>query len=197
MAKSQAEKAQSRERILSVASRRFRDAGLEGIGVAELMAEAGLTHGGFYGHFDSRDARVTAALARALEENEAEKDKTERHGRAGLIDYVEGYLTPEHRDGPGTGCAVGALVGDVARADDDTRALFSTRFARYLAWVEALLERHGQQGREEAAFVLSTLVGALTLSRAVSDPELSKLILSGARKQIKAHIKALPAPGQA
>lgn len=193
MAKSQAEKAQSRERILAVASRRFREDGLEGIGVAELMAEAGLTHGGFYGHFGSRDQLVTAALARALDENEAEKDKKERHGRAGLIDYVEGYLTPEHRDGPGTGCAVGALVGDLARADSETRALFSTRFARYLAWIEALLERHGQHGREEAAFVLSTLVGALTLSRAVSDPELSKLILSGARKQIKAHLEGLPA----
>src|SRR5436190_4685108 len=121
MGHSQAEKARSRERILAEASQQIRRDGLESVSVGALMKSVGLTHGGFYGHFESRSALLAEALERALLEGEA---KAQASGpRQGFPGIVRSYLSRAHRDGRDNGCAVAALVSDVARADDESRAV--------------------------------------------------------------------------
>jgi TetR/AcrR family transcriptional repressor of nem operon len=187
MAKSQAEKAVSRKLILDSASRKFREAGLQGVSVGDLMSAAGLTHGGFYGHFATRDELILKALMQALDGNESAR--AVHSGRSGALDYVRGHLTMEHCADPGRGCAVAALAGDVARAGRDVRHLFTERLDRYINWMADLLGGHGKQTRAQAASMISTLVGALVLSRASNDPKLSKLILDGARNQLESLIR--------
>jgi len=177
---SRTEKAQSRERVLKAAARRLRETGPERLGVADIMREAGLTHGGFYGHFASRDALVTAALARAFEHGRARSARAAgRHGERTLKSVVEGYLSPAHRDGPGSGCAIAALAADVARGDDAAnRALLTHAVEQAAESMGALADS------SDGLAVISTLVGALILARAVDQPALSNAILAAARAAI-------------
>ena len=125
---SQAEKAQSRERIVSAAARQIRAGGLDSVSIAELMKTAKLTRGGFYGHFPSRSALIAAALDRALTEGEA-KSVPATSGKVAptLKSILNRYLSPAHRDDAGGGCAVSALAGDVGRADAEVRAIMAPR----------------------------------------------------------------------
>src|SRR5437868_7121159 len=108
--------AASRERILAAASRLFRERGLDGIGVADLMQDAGLTHGGFYGHFSSKEELMAEACANALGKSVQRWAKlAEREGARALEALLESYLSKEHRDNPGRGCALATLGADVAR----------------------------------------------------------------------------------
>ena len=111
MGYSKSDKAETHARIVSVAAKRFRELGLEGIGVADVMKEAGVTVGGFYKHFDSRDELVVEALATAFQDLDHWEEHTDT-----LTKLLENYLSEEHRDAPGTGCALGALVGVMSRA---------------------------------------------------------------------------------
>ena len=180
MGYSKSDKAETHSRIVKVAAKRFRERGLEGIGVADVMKEAGVTVGGFYKHFGSRDELVVEALATAFKDLDVWEEHT-----ADMVQLLQNYLTEAHRDAPGTGCAMAALLGDVTRASKSARALYTERVKRSAAFTSALLpssQRGDKRGR--ALLILSALLGALNLSRAVSDPNLSREILHGVRDEL-------------
>ena len=166
----------TRERIVAIAAARFRRDGVAATGIAPIMEEAGLTHGGFYAHFESKEALVRESLDAALAQTRA---RQERAGAAGLSGRIEHYLSPAHRDAPAQGCAVAALVAEIARHPEATRALLTARleaiFARYESLLPAGLPAAARRGRAIAIFAL--LLGTLQLARAVSDPALSSQIL--------------------
>lgn len=187
MGHSREEKAQSRERILAAGARRIREAGLDGVSVAELMKAANLTHGGFYGHFGSRDALVQAALDRALLDGEAAATSGVRgRGERTVKSIVNGYLSPAHRDNPGEGCAIAALAADAARASPEIRSLMSSKLERYFSGMSSAF---GEDERADdfAVGTWSAMVGAVVLSRVFADdPERSDRILAQARRSILA-----------
>jgi TetR/AcrR family transcriptional regulator, transcriptional repressor for nem operon len=185
MGHSQAEKAENRERILAEASRQVRRDGLESVSVGTLMKSVGLTHGGFYGHFESRSALLAEALERALLEGEA-KAKVQRSDRPQSFgNIVRSYLSRAHRDGRESGCAIAALASDVARAGASSREVMTDYIETFIASVTEALG-----GDEEGAIVaVSAMVGALALSRVVTDPARSDAFL----KAVRDHLKALDA----
>src|ERR1700683_2121772 len=151
MGHSRRDKQTTHERIVSVAAKRFRERGLKGIGVADVMKEAGVTVGGFYKHFESRDELVVEALATAFKDLDVWEEHT-----ADMAQLLQNYLTEAHRDAPGTGCAMGAVLGDVTRGSKPTRVLYTTRVKRSLTFASALLpssQRPDKRGR--ALLILS------------------------------------------
>ena len=187
---SRAEKAKTHERIVSLASKRFREKGLTGIGIAELMKEAGLTVGGFYKHFDSRDGLVAEALGSAVGPWEPLLGAAASGGPPVPYDsLIDSYLTETHRDHPGTGCPVGALAGDVARSDKRTRAIATRKIVERLDRLEnSIRETSGEDkgtARSLAIMTWCALVGAITLARAVSDQHLSREILKTVAQLLK------------
>lgn len=187
MGHSKAEKEQSRARILGVASARLRGEGIAGPGVAEIMRAAGLTHGGFYKHFGSRDELVAEALASTLDEQAAATSASLAQASDPMRAFAERYASLEHCANPSEGCAVAALAGEVARADGPVREAYTERIAGYLEAVDDLLERSGVLAdddaarREEAIARYAMLVGGVVLSRAVNDDELRDEILAAVR----------------
>lgn len=191
---SKAQAAQNRQDILEAASRLYREHGLDGVGVAEVTRGAGLTHGGLYRHFESKDALVREACARAFDWSIAPLDGQEGAGQNSLAARVEAYLSPRHRDSPGNGCPAAALAVDVARAGGDLSAVFAegverniARFARVMAGLgDEQAPDAGQ--RAQAMAMLSGMVGALVLARATAaaDPALSDEILKTVQQQLLA-----------
>ncbi|HEX2242451.1 MAG TPA: TetR/AcrR family transcriptional regulator [Gammaproteobacteria bacterium] len=176
---SRAEAAQNRERIIEVAARLFRERGFEGIGVAELMNFAGLTHGGFYGHFASKEDLMAQACARALEGSlDALHQVAERGGGNALSAVASAYLSPAHRDRPGEGCALAALGAEAARHGSPVRGVF-TQGVRSLAdrLTRLVPGKSKRAKRERALAIFASMVGALVLARAVDDTELSEEVL--------------------
>lgn len=176
---SRAEAAQNRERIIEVAARLFRERGFDGIGVAELMNFAGLTHGGFYGHFASKEDLMAQACARALEGSlDALHQVAERGGGNALSAVASAYLSPAHRDRPGEGCALAALGAEAARHGSPVRGAF-TQGVRSLAdrLTRLLPGKSKRAKRERALAIFASMVGALVLARAVDDAELSEEVL--------------------
>src|SRR5580698_4168951 len=185
MGYSKSDKAETHTRIVRVAAKRFRELGLEGIGVADVMKEAGVTVGGFYKHFGSRDELVVEALATAFKDLDVWEERT-----ADMAQLLQNYLTEEHRDAPGSGCAMGALLGDMTRGSKSARVLYTERVKRSLAFTSALLPAsQGQNKRGRALLILSALLGAINLSRAVSDSNLSREILRGVREELIGLVK--------
>ena len=182
MGYSRAEKVRTHRRIVALASKRFREKGLAGIGIADLMKEAGLTVGGFYKHFSSRDDLVAEAMSSALGNWKRKADAAASGGRPLTFDsLVDDYLSEAHRDRPGTGCAVGALAGEFARSDKRTRALVSQEAQENIQLLATLLrggsEKDKSTGRSRAIMTYCALVGAIGMARAVSDEHLSLEIL--------------------
>ncbi len=185
MGHSQAEKARNRDRILTEASRQVRRDGLESVSVGTLMKTVGLTHGGFYGHFDSRSALLAEALERALLEGEANAKAQGSGGPQSLSSIARGYLSRAHRDARENGCAMAALVSDVARAETPSREVMTDHIEAFVASVSEALG-----GDDQAAIVaVSAMVGALALSRVIADPARSDAFL----KTVRDHLKALDA----
>ncbi len=186
MGHSQAEKAESRKRVLRIAARRIREEGMERPGIADLMKEARLTHGGFYKHFSSRDDLMNQAVALALadgEEKMAHAAEAARDApRSGLIDA---YLSAGHRDAPGTGCALVTLGGATGRGSPDMKEAYEQQVRSYLAMFGAGPGSSDDE-RAEAMLTLSAAVGAVLMSRAVADPELSDQLLTMVAERLKA-----------
>jgi TetR/AcrR family transcriptional regulator, transcriptional repressor for nem operon len=179
---SQADKAKSRERILDAAAAQLREAGLAGVSIGELMKSAKLTHGGFYGHFGSRDDLVAEALDKALGDGEAASAKAvNAKGPRTLKSFLNSYLSKTHRDNPATGCAVSALAGDAARADDRTREIMTKHLVKYFENIGKIV---GDDDTDFAMSVMCTVVGAVTLSRALNDEAMSDKLLLAARRGI-------------
>jgi TetR/AcrR family transcriptional repressor of nem operon len=180
---SRVDKAKSRQRILDVAAVQIRDFGLEGVSIGELMKSAKLTHGGFYGHFSSRDDLIAEALDKALKDGAASGARAgSGKGPPTLKSFLHSYLSRAHRDDPRAGCAISALAGDVARADRRTREIMTKHVAEHFDIIGKLI------GEDDVAdfsvSVLCTIVGAVMLSRAISDEETSNKVLLAARKTI-------------
>ena len=190
MGYSKSDKAETHTRIVSVAAKRFRELGLEGIGVADVMKEAGVTVGGFYKHFTSRDELVVEALATAFQD----LDRWEEHTDT-LTKGLTTYLSEEHRDGPGTGCALGAFLGDMSRASRSAKAVYTARLKRTLAYSTGLVRADGNSDRRARAILtISAMLGAINLSRAVSDPNLSRDILQQTGDELFSLNKPAKAP---
>jgi len=179
MKASRQQAAASRERIVDAASRLFRAHGLDGISVADVMGDAGLTHGGFYSHFESKEALMAEACTRSLAES-VHRWQALCANAAGdpLPAVAASYLTTRHRDNPGAGCIVAALGSDVPRHAAPVRQAI-TLGVRELVCVLAGALREGTRAsrRRKALASYASLVGALVLSRAVDDPALSGEIL--------------------
>lgn len=186
MGHSKAEKAQSRERILAVAAERLRGEGIDGPGVAEIMRAAGLTHGGFYKHFGSRDELVREALTTAFDEQSSATAEALSSSESPLEDFVASYTSLDHCAHPEHGCAVAAVAGEVARGGPGLRAAYTERIARAMDAVDGLLERVGSEQppaerRADAIARYAMLVGGVTLARAVDDDALRDEILAAVR----------------
>jgi TetR/AcrR family transcriptional repressor of nem operon len=178
MGYSQAQKEKTHKRIVSIASKRFREKGLAGFGIAELMKEAGLTVGGFYKHFDSRDELVAEALSDAFGVWQRQKEAAESGGQQlTFAKLIDDYVSDVHRKNPGAGCAFSALAPEIAR-DKRTRALTSDQVKADLELIAGLLSgKDKRAARSRAILTFSALVGAMSLARAVSDEVLSREIL--------------------
>lgn len=190
-------KEESHQRILTAAGRRFRADGLDGAGVAAIMGEAGLTHGGFYAHFAGKEALIAVALEAALAQD---------RGRwlAGLEALapedayrviVGRYLSPAHRDGAATGCAMASLSSELARRQGPPRLAFERAFLALLDGLEQYLPEQATLGRRERAIATTALcLGGLLLSRMVADPALADAILLACRRTARSGAAA-PAAG--
>jgi TetR/AcrR family transcriptional repressor of nem operon len=187
-------KEETRRRILEAAARAYREEGVSGVGIGELMQSIGLTHGGFYAHFDSKDALVAEACE-SVRSPLAQRYfawAEEAGGAEGLRRMIRGYVSRQHRDDPGLGCLMPALAADVSRSAPEVRASFTRSLRGLLAGVARLLPGGrrapaAEDGAEdaipdEALVLVSGMVGAVLLARAADDPELSDRILLAARR---------------
>lgn len=186
MRKSRAEAAATRERIVDAASATFRRQGIAATGLADLMAGAGLTHGGFYKHFASKEQVVAEAGVRAIGQTAetlgGAMAEAGAQGAAPLRRAIDTYLTTQHRDHPETGCAFAALGPELAREGAAVRAAAA-------AGLEQLLGVFSQQAsREDAVVALSAMVGAMTLARLAPDEASSARILDQVRAHLLAHL---------
>jgi TetR/AcrR family transcriptional repressor of nem operon len=187
MKKSKVETAETRRRIVETAAREFRRNGINATGLADVMAAAGLTHGGFYRHFESKDQLVGEACAAGMEfvVGSAEAAAREYDGKRGFEAIVDNYLALAHRNDRCDGCPLAGLGSELARADDETRAAAS---AGFLALVDVLAKqirrRKPEVAKSDALFALSAMVGAVTLSRIVADSDLSAAILRDTKRHL-------------
>lgn len=164
--------AQTRERILDTASKLFREHGLDGIGVADLMKSAGLTHGGFYSHFSSKEELMAQACARALEES------AQRWKERSLPAIVQSYLSARHRDNPRAGCALATLGGDIPRQGSAVRRAVTDGLRSLLDVLAGLVPGKSPAARRKKALaVYASMVGGVVLARAVDDRAMSEEIL--------------------
>lgn len=162
----------SHDRILDVASRVIRRTGYRGVGVADIMKEAGLTHGGFYAHFASRDALLVEAMQRAGQDNQVALSEAMARriakGDSRFAALIWAYLHDSNLDRPDQSCVVAALASDMARQDDIVREEARQRVADLIAFVQSTLTPGTEPG--QAAIVTATMVGALQLARTVGGP---------------------------
>ncbi|WP_241202238.1 TetR/AcrR family transcriptional regulator [Caballeronia sp. SBC2] len=179
MGHSQADKLATHQRIVEVAARRFRERGIDGISVGDIMKEAGLTVGGFYKHFESRDALVTEAFILALQDIEHIQDALKTEPQRAISTYV----STSHRNNVGRGCPISALVNDVARAPDATREVFTERVSEILDLLAQSFPE-AEDAQDKAVMIFSTWVGSIALARAVKDTNLSNRIIEGALAEV-------------
>jgi len=188
--KAGSKKEQTRERILRAAARAIRKHGYEGVGVADVMREAGLTHGGFYAHFASRDALLAQAAEQAGLESLENLSRAVGHAKPGeqLMALVDSYLSDRHVEAPeqGLGCALAAAGSEVPRQNDEVRRAVSRRLMELIGLVERQFPDWGRNAAHEKAMaIVASMVGALLLARAVGDPQLSRKI----RKAVREHVR--------
>jgi TetR/AcrR family transcriptional repressor of nem operon len=198
---------QNREQILAAAERLFRQKGVDAVGLAELMKEAGFTQGGFYNHFPSKETLVSEVIAKSVDEGQKQLGTTitrsRRIGVNPLIRQVKWYLSPGQRDDIDCGCAMAGFLGDIRHLSKDAQASYSEALKQTFSQItEMFLEHDSQLTREEAharaVSLYSHMVGSLLLSRAVSGsrPELADEILKHSRSSILAGLSQPSAKDQ-
>jgi TetR/AcrR family transcriptional repressor of nem operon len=180
-------KLETHARIVKRASVRLREKGAHGIGVADLMKDAGLTHGGFYAHFDSREALVIEAFAHAMDRS------TERWRKIGettppdkrLAMIVDSYLTPVHRDDPGHGCAIPTLGAEIARESPKTRKAFAAKLEQMIDMMaDQIPDISRKAARKQAMSAIATMMGTLVMARVAGTGEFSEEILAAGRDAV-------------
>lgn len=173
---------ENRQNVIETSSRLFREKGFDGVGVSTLMQAAGLTHGGFYKQFKSKDDLIAQATQLALDQTRQRLLETKAdNGQATFEAIARLYLSEIHRDAIGDGCALAALGPDVARHSPELRLVMQKGVEEYLALIEAAPV---VPARDRAIATLATMVGALMLSRVVEDDDLSREILQAAVRDI-------------
>lgn len=180
-------KQQTRERLLKETAKAIREEGPHRIGVADIMARAGLTHGGFYAHFKSRDELVAEGVAQMFRESRQRvKQAVEGRGPAeALADYIGFYLSPAHRDTRSAGCPLPFLAADAPRLAPEVRARYAAGVRALEDELAALIEKLGRPDAEaEAGALVAELVGALSLARAEPDAARADLMLARARERL-------------
>ena len=183
----QGRKEASHERILEAAARAIRRSGYDGVGVADIMKEAGLTHGGFYAHFESRDAMLAEAADRAGAESVAAQEQLAASAAPedALRTLVKAYLSREQVERAETGCPIAALGSEMPRQAPEVRRAATRRIKEFIDLVGRHSPNWGQPGgHEHALATTATMVGALVLARAVDDPILSDSMLEAARQSL-------------
>jgi TetR/AcrR family transcriptional regulator, transcriptional repressor for nem operon len=189
--KARSKKEETRERILRAAARAIRKHGYEGVGVADVMKEAGLTHGGFYAHFDSRDALLAAAADQAGAESIENLTRGIAAAKPGqeLLALIDTYLSDRHVAAPeqGWGCAIAAAGSEVPRQQAEVRRVASRRIKDLVGLIERQFPEWGRGAAHDKAMgIAATVVGAVVLARAVDDAQLSNRIRKAARELIRA-----------
>lgn len=183
MGKRADEKAEARDRIVSAAAKRIREAGVAGLKVADIMADAGLTHGAFYAHFENKDALVTEAFRAALDHRDAWMGSARKQAPEDRASHLlRTYLTSRHRDMPEKGCAFACLARDFAQAEGPFPQVFEDELNISLDRLSALIGEGDESAREQAMGLLSLCVGGMVLARAVNDKTLSNQLLETAAR---------------
>lgn len=176
----------NREAVINAASRLFREHGFDGIGLKDLMKGAGLTQGGFYKQFESKDDLAALASRRAMESATRRWSSAAASSSNPLHAVVDFYLSAGHRGEMGDGCPLVALGSDAARQSADVRAPFQDGIKDHLQVIEELMPAGSEFNTEERAMaVLSLMVGAVTLSRIVTDRDMSNRLLQAAANEVK------------
>jgi TetR/AcrR family transcriptional repressor of nem operon len=190
MRRSKDDATETRKKIVTTAATAFREHGFKGIGVSDLMSAAGLTHGGFYRHFQSKDELVAEACNTAITQRiEVLRAEIKRQPATALKRLVSRYLSFEHRDHPETGCVLAGLGSEIARADAVTREAAQNGYLALVELISELLKDQAKESdhrdnRSQAAAIASSMIGALLLSRMVPDRKLSNKILRDTTEQI-------------
>lgn len=195
---SETHKEETRKKVLKAAAAAVRAKGPDGLAVAEVMADAGLTHGGFYAHFPNKEALIVAAVGEAFDESRRRFARLTEglDRRAALGAFVDAYVSMAHRSRRAQGCPVTALASELPRQPAAVRAAFDAgvkgMIARIAGWLpETEADRDGL-----AASLVAEMAGAVTLSRAVADDDLAERLLADCRRSIKARMGALEDPPQ-
>ncbi len=177
--------AKNREHVVDTAARLFRERGYDGIGVADLMKEAGLTHGGFYANFASKEQLMAEACARAFDGSiEWWETMIARDGDTALQTIIDAYLSPAHVKRPGLGCAVAALGADAARLAPPVRAAMTAGVKAQIEALAGLADgADAAHQRAQAIASYAAMIGALVLARVVDDASLSDEILAAVRER--------------
>ncbi len=182
------------EEITAASARLFRQRGLDGVSVAELMAAAGMTHGGFYHHFESKDVLAAVACTRSFDQTRERwngRVEAADSDSAALAAIISGYLDSSRRDDPGPDCAAATLVCDVARqpADRPIRHAFNAGIEALTAMLAGLFAKQRDDGRRQALVTLSTMVGGIALARAARGSAISDEILEAVRGSLLATVE--------
>lgn len=180
---------QNRRRVVATSSALFREKGVDGVGISDLMSEAGLTHGGFYKQFGSKAELVEEACALALDDTMAFWDGYLEGAAEPRARFIRAYLSQQQRDRVGEGCLLPALAGEARRESPAIRSIFTRAIRSYADRLNQPEEARTSQTRAEALSTLSEMVGAILLARVTDDPQLSNEILDAARRHI---LKAEP-----
>jgi TetR/AcrR family transcriptional repressor of nem operon len=184
----EAHKQKTRQRVLQAAAKAIRTQGPDRVGVAGIMAQAGLTHGGFYAHFQSKDDLVAEAIEQMFAEGR-ERFAAIVDGKPAaqaLGDFLDFYLSKAHRDATEAGCALPALCTDLPRLSAEARAAFDAGYARLIDWIAARLQELGHdESHAAASSAVSEMVGAVALARCIPERKRSDAMLEGSRKAIR------------
>jgi TetR/AcrR family transcriptional repressor of nem operon len=180
-------KEQTRQKILQAAAVRLRAKGMAASGVATLMGDVGLTQGGFYAHFKSKDALVCEALEGCMAQVHDRLEALIADSPEPFQTLLDLYLSPAHRDAAGDGCTAAALAGEMAQSSEDVRSMFTGRVQQMCQLIAATLPPAWQQARRQACAetVYAMLVGILSMARAVNDAALSDRLLANGKAQIR------------
>jgi TetR/AcrR family transcriptional regulator, transcriptional repressor for nem operon len=184
---------QNRQRILTSAARLFRERGIDATGVDSITEDAGLTHGGLYSQFGSKEAIAAEAIRFALGRGRSvwQRAAEANPGKSALPAIVESYLSQRHRDAPGSGCVVAALGSDIARQPRRVRDAFTRQLKDDLEFLSRMMPAAKPADRYEDAIVaFASMVGALIIARAVSDATFSDLILNSTARRVLGRGKA-------
>ncbi|QIG91405.1 MULTISPECIES: TetR/AcrR family transcriptional regulator [unclassified Bradyrhizobium] len=192
-------KQETHARIVKKAATRLRERGAHGIGVADLMKDAGLTHGGFYAHFDSREALVIEAFSYAMDRaiERWRKVAADIPPEKRLSTIIDGYLSAAHRDDPGQGCAIPALGAEIARESPKTRKAFALKLDQMIDMIaDQIPDIPRKAARKQAMAVLATMMGTIVMSRISGSGEMSDEILAAGREAVMGRAAAVKAPAK-